>query len=198
MVDHINHNRCEHVVTLESPIEHVHDSDTCLIDHREIGVHTNSLADGFKAILHEQPDVVVMGDLEDAESVSLALRATEAGILVFATMRSASTAEALDRLIGFFPVAEQDRARALLAVSLKSVLGHWMIRFGSRMLLAMEVLHVNKAVARALREGRLDDLTEIERQGGEEGMQTFEQAVAVLVKARKLDKTVARRYTLAR
>jgi twitching motility protein PilT len=152
------------------------------------------LAEGLKAVLHEQPDVVVMGDLDDRDSVSMALRATEAGMLVFATMRSASTADALERLVGYFPASEQEHARAMLAVSVKSVLGHWMIHFGSRVLLAMEVLHVNKAVARAWREGRLEALIDIQGQAGEEGMQTFEQAVKALVKARKLDKTVARRY----
>ncbi len=193
MIDHINHNRCEHVVTLEQPVEYYHESDTCLIDHREIGLHANSLADGLQAALHEHPDVLVLPELKDRESVSGALRAVESGMLVFATMSSGTVVETLERLSGFYAEADQARARSWLAMALKGLLSHHLIQTRPKTVLALEILTSDRNTVRAIREGRFEDLPALMQQGRKEGMQTLDQALADLVTADRLDRRVARR-----
>ncbi|HEY4002830.1 MAG TPA: ATPase, T2SS/T4P/T4SS family [Candidatus Xenobia bacterium] len=189
MVDHINHNRCAHVIILEEPVEHYHESDTCLIDHREIGLQVNTLADGFRAVLHEQPDIVVMGEVKNREAAELALRAVESGMLVFATLGTPSVVTAIERFIDLFPTSHQKDARAQTAAALKSVIAHQLFMDSAQPAVALEVMTSNRAAARLIREGQFEGLREVMQKGKDDGMQTMEQAVAELMQQGRLAKS---------
>lgn len=151
----INQTRPVHIITLEDPIEYVHEEDMALIDQREIGVDTVSYADGLRAILREDPDVILIGEMRDVETAEIALTAAETGHLVFTTLHTNSAADSISRIVDMFPAERQNQVRTQLAANLKAVLSQQLLkkRSGGR-IAACETMVVNDAIRNIIREGR--------------------------------------------
>jgi twitching motility protein PilT len=176
MIGHLNQTRTRHIITLEDPIEFLHTSDRCLIQQRELGTHTPSFVQAIRAALREDPDVLLLGELRDSDSIRLALTAAETGHLVLATLHARHAAQAVDRLIDVFPADEKAFVRAQLAGSLRGILAQKLLtaKQGGRVAL-YEMLTSTPAVRNLIREGKTHQLQDSLQTGGEAGMQTFEQ-----------------------
>ncbi|WP_318393023.1 type IV pilus twitching motility protein PilT [Enterobacter sp.] len=177
IVDALNHRMHGHILTLEDPIEYVHEGAQCLIQQREIGLHCPSFADGLRAALREDPDVILLGELRDSETIRLALTAAETGHLVLATLHTRGAAQAIERLVDTFPAQEKDPVRSQLAGSLQAVLAQKLEpdKQGGRVAL-YELLVNIPAVANLIREGKTHQLPGVMQTGQQAGMQTFAQS----------------------
>lgn len=177
MVDSLNREQARHIITLEDPIEFVHHSQRSLIQQREVGAHTVSFQQGLKAALREDPDVILLGELRDSETIRLALTAAETGHLVLATLHTRGATQAVDRLVDVFPAEEKNLVRTQLAGSLKAVLAQRLVpaKNGGRIGL-FEVLVATPAVANLIREGKMHQLPGVLQTGAQSGMQTFAQS----------------------
>jgi len=156
MVDYANKNRKDHIITVEDPIEFVHESKGCLINHREVGVHTKSFASALRGALREDPDIIMVGELRDLETIELALTAASTGHLVFGTLHTPSAAKTVDRIIDVFPSEQQNKIRATLSESLKGVVAQNLFRRMDKKgrVAALEILVFNSAIANLVREGK--------------------------------------------
>jgi twitching motility protein PilT len=156
IVDYANKNRREHIITVEDPIEFVHESKGCLINHREVGLHTRSFAAALRGALREDPDIILVGELRDLETIELALTAASTGHLVFGTLHTQSAAKTVDRIIDVFPADQQNKIRATLSESLKGVVAQGLFKRVDRKgrVAALEILIFNTAVANLVREGK--------------------------------------------
>jgi len=183
MVDLINQTWDAHILTVEDPIEFVHRSKRCLVNQREVGMHTASFATALRSALREDPDVILVGEMRDLETISLALTAAETGHLVFGTLHTSSAAKTMDRIIDVFPAGQQNQIRAMLAESLEAVVAQQLLRKkeGGRVA-ACEILIGVAAVRNLIREGKLHQIPSMMQTGQQAGMQTFDMAVADLVK----------------
>lgn len=177
MVDALNREQARHIITLEDPIEFVHHSQRSLIQQREVGVHTASFQQALKAALREDPDVILLGELRDSETIRLALTAAETGHLVLATLHTRGVTQAVDRLVDVFPAEEKNLVRTQLAGSLKAVLAQRLVpaTSGGRIGL-FEVLVATPAVVNLIREGKMHQLPGVLQTGAQSGMQTFAQS----------------------
>lgn len=182
LIGHINATRRSHILTLEDPIEYVHEHDKSIVAQREVGVDTPSFRQGLKAALREDPDVVLVGEMRDPESIATTLTVAETGHLVFATLHTNDASTALDRIIDVFPAERQAQIRVQLAASLSAVVAQRLVpRVGGGLIGAFEVL-LNSPSARGLiREGKTHQIRNVISQGVREGMQTLEQSLSVLV-----------------
>ena len=188
MVDWINRTRSSHIITIEDPVEFVHVPQKSLIAHRELGFDTPTFAGALKAALREDPDVVLIGELRDLESMSLALRAAETGLLVFGTLHTNSAAKAVDRLIDSFPADEQEQVRTVLAEVLKAVVAQVLLkRKGGGRVPAFEVLRGSSALSNNIREGKTSMITTLIQTGHKFGMVSLDQYLADLVVAGTVD-----------
>ncbi len=156
MVDYSNKNRKDHIITVEDPIEFVHESKNCLVNHREVGVHTKSFAAALKGALREDPDIVLVGELRDLETIELALTAASTGHLVFGTLHTQSAAKTVDRIIDVFPAEQQNKIRATLSESLKGIVAQNLFKRIDKKgrVAALEILVFTTAVANLVREGK--------------------------------------------
>ena len=179
MVEHLNQNLDGHILTLEDPIEFVHHSQRCLIQQREPGLHCHSFAAGLRAALREDPDVILLGELRDSETIRLALTAAETGHLVLATLHTRGAAQAVERLVDVFPAEEKNMVRSQLAGSLKAVLAQKLVPdvHGGRVAL-YELLVNTPAIASLIREGKTHQLPGQIQTGQQYGMQSFAQSEA--------------------
>lgn len=177
LVDSLNRHQARHILTLEDPIEFVHRSQRSLIQQREVGAHCASFRQGLKAALREDPDVILLGELRDSETIRLALTAAETGHLVLATLHTRGATQAVDRLVDVFPAEEKNLVRSQLAGSLKAVLAQRLVaaKNGGRIGL-FEVLVATPAVANLIREGKMHQLPGVLQTGAQAGMQTFAQS----------------------
>lgn len=177
LVDSLNREQARHIITLEDPIEFVHHSQRSLIQQREVGAHTVSFQQGLKAALREDPDVILLGELRDSETIRLALTAAETGHLVLATLHTRGATQAVDRLVDVFPAEEKNLVRTQLAGSLKAVLAQRLVpaKNGGRIGL-FEVLVATPAVTNLIREGKMHQLPGVLQTGAQSGMQTFAQS----------------------
>lgn len=177
MIDYLNRSRARHIITLEDPIEFVHHSKRCLIQQRELGRHTRSFIEAIRGALREDPDVLLLGELRDAETIRLALTAAETGHLVLATLHTRNATQAVDRLVDVFPAEEKNFVRTQLAGSLRGIIAQKLAAGtqGERVAL-FEVLTSTPAVGNLIREGKTHQLADILQTGGKAGMQTFEQS----------------------
>ncbi|ALV91126.1 MULTISPECIES: type IV pilus twitching motility protein PilT [Pantoea] len=177
MVDALNREQARHIITLEDPIEFVHHSQRSLIQQREVGTHTASFQQALKAALREDPDVILLGELRDSETIRLALTAAETGHLVLATLHTRGATQAVDRLVDVFPAEEKNLVRTQLAGSLKAVLAQRLVPAieGGRIGL-FEVLVATPAVVNLIREGKMHQLPGVLQTGAQSGMQTFAQS----------------------
>jgi twitching motility protein PilT len=195
MIDHINRNRNEHILTVEDPIEFVHKSRKSLINQREVGVHTGSFASALKAALREDPDIILVGEMRDLETIELAITAAETGHLVFGTLHTSSAAKTVDRLVNVFPTTQQEQIRTMLAESLRGVVAQQLLRtLDGKRCAALEILKVNAASANLIREGKTFQLPSVIQTGRKDGMQLMDQAIQELLVAKRIDIEEARRF----
>jgi twitching motility protein PilT len=192
IIDYINKNRAEHVLTIEDPIEFVHEPQRCIINQREVGTHTASFAAALRSALREDPDVILVGELRDLETVSLALTAAETGHLVFGTLHTNSAPETIDRLIDAYPHEQQAQVRTMLSTALQAVVSQMLLKGaqGGRAA-AMEIMIVNPAIRNLIRENKLFQIPSIMQTGVGVGMQTMEVAVKDLAYAGRITRQTA-------
>lgn len=195
MIDHINRHRNEHILTVEDPVEFVHSSRKSLINQREVGQHTRSFASALKAALREDPDIILVGEMRDLETIELAVTAAETGHLVFGTLHTSSAAKTVDRLINVFPTNQQEQIRTMLAESLRGVVAQQLLRtVDGKRCAALEILRVNSASSNLIREGKTFQLPSVIQTGRKEGMQLMDQALQELLQAKRIDLEEARRF----
>jgi len=185
MVDLLNKERKAHVITLEDPLEFAHENQTCLIMQRQIGVHVESFASGLKAALREDPDVIMVGEMRDLETIALAITAAEVGLLVFGTLHTSSASKTVDRIIDAFPKDQQSQIRTMLSESLKGVIAQQLLKTadGKGRVAALEILVGNQAVSNLIREGKTFQIPSILQTGKKLGMQTIDQHLQELLAA---------------
>ncbi|KPJ52823.1 twitching motility protein [candidate division TA06 bacterium DG_24] len=187
LIDHINTTRSDHIITIEDPIEFVHESKQCLVNQREVGKHTRSFAASLRAALREDPDVILVGEMRDLETIELAITAAETGHLVFSTLHTSSASKTVDRIINVFPSDQQEQIRTMLCESLKGVIAQHLLKtIDGRRAVAVEILWVTPAVANLIREGKTYQIPSAIQTGKGEGMQLLDQAIMDLLKARRI------------
>jgi twitching motility protein PilT len=187
LVDFINRNRKDHIITIEDPIEFVHPKKNCLINQREVHVHTKSFSNALRAALREDPDIVLVGEMRDLETIGIAIETAETGHLVFGTLHTTTAASTVDRIIDQFPADRQSQIRTMLASSLKGVISQTLCKKAKGRIAAMEVLLVNSAVSNLIREGKIYQIPSIMQTAKGQGMVILNDALFKLV----TDKQVA-------
>ena len=195
MINYINMHEQKHVLTIEDPVEFFHTSQKSLINHREVGEDTKDFKTALKSALREDPDVILVGEMRDHETISLALTAAETGHLVFGTLHANSAHKTIDRLIDVFPGSEKDMIRAMLASSLQGVIAQTLVRRadGQGRAGVFEILVGTGAVRNLIRENQIPQLFSMMQTGSRYGMQTMEDAIEGLLNSGIIDKTEARR-----
>lgn len=185
MVDHINRNRGAHIITVENPVEFVHPPQRSLISQREVGSHCRSFSSGLRSALREDPDVVVLGEMRDLETIRGAVSAAEMGAMVFSTLHTTGAVATVDRIVNVFPPEEQPFIRSMLSTSLSGVVSQRLVRRGDGKgrVGVLEILVNTPAAGNLIREGRMDQLTSVIQAGALQGMQTFDSALRKLVDA---------------
>ncbi|WP_456309079.1 type IV pilus twitching motility protein PilT [Serratia proteamaculans] len=178
LIGEINQHQQRHILTLEDPVEYLHSSAQSLIQQREKGLHFNDFGSGLRAALREDPDVILLGELRDAETIQLALTAAETGHLVLATLHTRGAAQAVERLVDVFPGNEKNLVRSQLAGSLQAVIAQRLVQAKTGRVALFEVLVNSPAVANLIREGKTHQLPALLQTGSQLGMQTFEQSLA--------------------
>jgi len=183
MVDEINRTMKGHIVTIEDPIEFVHTAKGCLISQREIGVHTANFAEALKSALREDPDVILVGEMRDLETISIAVTAAEMGILVMGTLHTNGAAQTVDRIINSFPADKQSHIRTMISTSLRGVVSQQLLPTCNRpgRAAALEIMINTSAVANLIRQGKLDQLETAIQSGSRVGMKTMDSALMDLV-----------------
>ncbi len=184
MVNHVNENEYGHILTVEDPIEFVHESKKCLINQREVGPHTLSFSNALRSALREDPDIILVGEMRDLETIRLAMTAAETGHLVFGTLHTSSAAKTVDRIIDVFPAAEKEMIRAMLSESLRAVISQTLCKTkdGSGRVAAHEIMIGTPAIRNLIREAKVAQMYSSIQTGGALGMQTLDQNLADLVK----------------
>ena len=183
MVDAINKRMKGHILTIEDPIEFVHTRKGCLISQREVGRHCGTFADALHSALREDPDVILVGELRDLETISIAVTAAEMGILVMGTLHTNGAAQTVDRMVNTFPADKQSHIRTMLSTSLRGVISQQLLPLKSKpgRVAALEILVNTPGVANLIRQGKLDQLETAMQSGGTNGMQTMDSALMDLV-----------------
>ena len=179
MVQQVNTERHDHIITLEDPIEYVIHSKNCHVSQREVFTHTESFGTALRAALREDPDVIMVGEMRDLETISLAITASETGHLVLATLHTASASRTLDRLLDVFPTAQQEHIRVMVAESLRGVISHQLVprKDGTGRVLALEILTNTPAVANVIRENKTYMLPGIIQTGKKQGMRLMDDTL---------------------
>jgi twitching motility protein PilT len=182
MIDHINKTRHDHIITIEDPIEFVHESKRCLINQREVGTHTDSFRDALRAALREDPDIILVGELRDLETVAIAIETAETGHLVFGTLHTTTAASTIDRVIDQFPSDRQAQIRIMLSESLRAVIAQTLCRkIGGGRVAALEVLIATGAISNLIREGKTFQIPSMMQVGKASGMVSLNEALMDLV-----------------
>jgi twitching motility protein PilT len=192
VIDYINRTRRQHIVTIEDPIEILHSDHGCIVNQREVGLDTESFLAAIRRVLRQDPDVILIGELRDAETAETALKAAESGHLVFSTMHTIDAAETIGRMVEFFPATKQDQIRSILAGVLRGVISQRLLpRQESGRVAAVEVMVNNSRIADLIRESRTEEITDAIAEGQFFDMQTFSQALIELVLAGEVDRETA-------
>jgi twitching motility protein PilT len=196
LLDLINRTRQEHIITIEDPIEFLHWHRTCIVNQREVGSDTTSFADALRAALRQDPDVVLVGEMRDLETIATALTAAETGHLVFATLHTQSAPQTIDRIIDVFPAEQQDQVRIQLASTLQGVVTQTLVPTadGRGRIAALEILIPDDAVRNLIRQGKIEQIYSVIQTGTGRGMQTMEQSLGDLA----LRKVITREAALSR
>ncbi len=193
MLDVINKERHEHIMTIEDPIEFLHRHQNCIVNQRELGSDAQSFGLGLKAALRQDPDVILVGEMRDLETIATALTAAETGHLVFATLHTQDTAQTVDRIVDVFPPAQQHQVRVQLSVSLQGIVTQQLLPTadGQGRVCATEILVPTPAVRNLIREGKTHQIYSALQTGGAHGMQTMDAALADLVRRNKITRELA-------
>jgi twitching motility protein PilT len=193
MLDVINKERHEHIMTIEDPIEFLHSHKSCVVNQREIGSDAQSFSLGLKAALRQDPDVILVGEMRDLDTIATALTAAETGHLVFATLHTQDTAQTVDRIVDVFPPAQQHQVRVQLSVALQGIVTQQLLPTadGQGRCCATEILVPTPAVRNLIREGKTHQIYSVLQTGGQYGMQTMDAALADLVRRQKISRELA-------
>jgi len=188
MIDDINRRVKGHILTVEDPIEFVHERKSCLISQREIGVHSPSFASAVHSALREDPDVILVGELRDLETMSIAVTAAEMGILVMGTLHTNGAAQTVDRMVNVFPSDKQSHVRTMLSTSLRGVVSQQLLQRADKQgrVAALEILVNTPAAGNLIRQGKLDQLENTMQAGGQFGMRTMDSAIEQLFNQRQI------------
>lgn len=194
MVNHLNENEYGHILTIEDPIEFVHDSKKCLINQREVGPHTLSFNNALRSALREDPDAILVGELRDLETIRLALSAAETGHLVFGTLHTSSAAKTIDRIVDVFPAEEKEMVRAMLSESLQAVISQTLLKTkdGAGRVAAHEIMIGTPAIRNLIREAKIAQMYSAIQTGSNVGMQTLDQNLTDLVRRNVISTGAAR------
>jgi twitching motility protein PilT len=193
MVDIVNRERAAHIMTVEDPIEFLHKHEQCIVNQREVGADTHSFSKALKHVLRQDPDVILVGEMRDLETIATAITAAETGHLVFATLHTQDAPQTIDRIIDVFPPHQQQQVRVQLATTLQGVVTQQLLQTadGRDRVVAVEVLICTPAVRNLIREGKVHQIYSIMQAGGRFGMQTMDQSLANLVKAGQITQQLA-------
>ncbi len=188
IIDVLNKRLKGHILTIEDPIEFVHQRQGCLISQREIGAHCNNFADALHSALREDPDVILIGEMRDLETMSIAVTAAEMGILVMGTLHTNGAAATVDRIVNVFPYEKQAQIRAMLSTSLRGVISQQLVKRADQpgRIAALEILVNTPAVANLIRQGKLDQLENVMQSGAQAGMQTMDGDLQQLHRKRQI------------
>mgnify|MGYP003575295860 CR=1 FL=1 len=187
IIDLINETRSLHVITIEDPIEFVHQNKKCLIHQREIGTHAKSFAEALKAAGREDPDLILVGEMRDLDTISMALSAAERGTLVFGTLHTNNAAKTMDRIISVFPAAEQEGIRNVLGETIRAVLAQQLLpQVGGGRVAALEILFSSPAIGNMIREGKTPQITSAIQTGVREGMVDMDTSIRRLFEANRI------------
>lgn len=194
MINHINESQYGHILTVEDPIEFVHSSKRCLINQRELGPHTHSFNHALRSALREDPDVILVGEMRDLETIRLAMTGAETGHLVFGTLHTSSAAKTIDRIVDVFPAAEKDMVRAMLSESLRAVIAQTLVKTtdGQGRAAAHEIMIGTPAIRNLIRENKIAQMYSAIQTGQQFGMQTLDQSLQQLVQQGKISNVEAR------
>lgn len=186
MIDHINSERKGHILTIEDPIEAVHRNKGCLVSQREVGSHVKSFAQALRSALREDPDIILVGEMRDYETISLAVTAAEVGILVFGTLHTTTATAAVERIINVFPAGEESYIRTTLSTSLCGIISQQLLRRanGKGRIAAAEILINNSAASNIIRSGKADQLMSVIQAGAMQGMQSLDHALRKMLDAK--------------
>jgi len=197
MISKINQTQKKHIITIEDPIEYAHTNGQSLIEQREIGTHTHSFQKALRGALRESPDVIMVGEMRDLETIQLAITAAETGHLVFATLHTRGCADSVNRMIDAFPVAQQNQIRTQLAEGLKAVIWQNLVktRNGKGRIGAFEILFANSAVSNLIRKGATHQINSVIETSAREGMQTMKKSLEDLLRAGLISEEEALAYT---
>jgi twitching motility protein PilT len=195
MINHVNDNEYGHILTVEDPIEFVHEAKKCLINQREVGPHTLSFSNALRSALREDPDIILVGEMRDLETIRLAMTAAETGHLVFGTLHTSSAAKTVDRIIDVFPAAEKEMIRAMLSESLRAVISQALLKkIGGGRTAAWEIMVGTPAIRNLIREDKVAQMYSAIQTGQQYGMMTLDQHLQDLVKRSMVTKQQARDY----
>ena len=193
IIDFINDNKYEHILTIEDPIEFVHESKKCLVNQREVHRDTLGFNEALRSALREDPDIILVGELRDLETIKLALEAAETGHLVFGTLHTQSAAKTIDRVIDVFPAAEKAMVRSMLSESLQAVISQTLLKKqGGGRVAAHEIMRGTSAIRNLIREDKVAQMYSAIQTGGSLGMQTLDQCLEKLVEKRLISREAAR------
>ena len=193
LIDHVNRTRTDHILTIEDPIEFLHRHNRCMVNQREIGPDATTFAEALRAALRQDPDVILLGEMRDLETISTALTAAETGHLVLATLHTQSAPQTIDRMIDVFPAGQQSQVRVQIASTLQGVVTQTLMPTadGQSRIAALEILIPDDAVRNLIRQGKVEQIYSVMQTNSGRGMQTMEQALADLVLRRVITKDVA-------
>jgi len=193
MIDYINQNRYQHILTIEDPVEFVHESKKCLINQREVHKDTHGFSEALRSALREDPDIILVGEMRDLETIRLALTAAETGHLVFATLHTTSAAKTIDRVIDVFPAAEKEMVRSMLSESLQAVISQALLKkIGGGRVAAHEIMIGTPAIRNLIREDKVAQMYSAIQTGASHGMQTMDQCLKKLVAQKIVSREAAR------
>ena len=194
MIDYINDNKAAHIITIEDPLEFSHNNKQCVIDHREVGIHATSFADALRASLREDPDIILVGEMRDLETIYQAIKAAETGVLVFATLHTNSAAKTVDRMIDVFPAKQQEQIRSMLSESLRGVVAQQLMKTidGKGRCAANEILISMAGLGNLIREGKTTMIPNFIQTGRQEGMITMDMALIDLLEKNKITQKAAK------
>lgn len=197
MIDYVNHHRRAHIITIEDPIEFTHTSDLCLIDHREVGTSAHSFADAIRASLREDPDIILVGEMRDLDTIYNAIKAAETGALVFATLHTNSASKTIDRIIDVFPAKQQEGIRAMLSESFKAVIAQQLLKKeGGGRVAVHEILVAEAGFSNLIREGKTSQINNYIQTGKEFGMQSMDVGLMQLYRENKISKATVRDFCI--
>ena len=198
MIDYINANRHDHIITIEDPIEFIHDHQNCIVNQREVGSNTLSFANALRAVLREDPDVILVGEMRDLETISLAITAAETGHLVFGTLHTINAPKSVDRVIDIFPPQQQQQIRVMFADAITAVISQVLLKKkdGKGRIAALEIMVATAAVKNLIREGKTHQIPTIIQTSQKIGMQGMDQVLKNLAMTGKVDFKEAKMYSV--